>query len=90
MLHVNMDVAFEVMVEAMFQLCVCGSLQDFDPEYFSSTLMDDGLDRSQMQQLMSSSHMPYILNRLNVSLSCLLYTSPSPRDATLSRMPSSA
>ena len=25
-----------------------------------------------------------------VSLSCLLYTSPSPRDATLSRMPSSA
>ena len=31
--------------------------------------MDDGLDRTQMQQLMSSSHMPYILNRLNVSLS---------------------
>ena len=26
----------------------------------------------------------------NVSLVCLLYTSPSPRDATLSRMPSSA
>ena len=26
----------------------------------------------------------------NTSLSCLLYTSPSPRDATLSRMPSSA
>ena len=28
-----------------------------------------------------------VLNRLR---SCLLYTSPSPRDATLSRMPSSA
>ena len=26
----------------------------------------------------------------NIILSCLLYTSPSPRDATLSRMPSSA
>ena len=26
----------------------------------------------------------------NSSISCLLYTSPSPRDATLSRMPSSA
>ena len=26
----------------------------------------------------------------HVLLSCLLYTSPSPRDATLSRMPSSA
>ena len=25
-----------------------------------------------------------------IALSCLLYTSPSPRDATLSRMPSSA
>ena len=31
-------------------------------------------------------------NKLNFDLhsSCLLYTSPSPRDATLSRMPSSA
>ena len=26
----------------------------------------------------------------NVDKACLLYTSPSPRDATLSRMPSSA
>ena len=29
-------------------------------------------------------------NSVNVYYSCLLYTSPSPRDATLSRMPSSA
>ena len=28
--------------------------------------------------------------RARVALTCLLYTSPSPRDATLSRMPSSA
>ena len=27
---------------------------------------------------------------ISISQSCLLYTSPSPRDATLSRMPSSA
>ena len=27
---------------------------------------------------------------IDVDISCLLYTSPSPRDATLSRMPSSA
>ena len=34
---------------------------------------------------------PLVLNGENISLkSCLLYTSPSPRDATLSRMPSSA
>ena len=30
------------------------------------------------------------LNSLKTSNPCLLYTSPSPRDATLSRMPSSA
>ena len=29
-------------------------------------------------------------NKFNVTVTCLLYTSPSPRDATLSRMPSSA
>jgi len=28
--------------------------------------------------------------RVDEALTCLLYTSPSPRDATLSRMPSSA
>ena len=30
------------------------------------------------------------VGRMAVLLACLLYTSPSPRDATLSRMPSSA
>ena len=30
------------------------------------------------------------IKELDQSVSCLLYTSPSPRDATLSRMPSSA
>ena len=32
----------------------------------------------------------YFENALNDDKDCLLYTSPSPRDATLSRMPSSA
>ena len=31
-----------------------------------------------------------VVNHLNEKQACLLYTSPSPRDATLSRMPSSA
>ena len=31
-----------------------------------------------------------IEERMSVLCTCLLYTSPSPRDATLSRMPSSA
>ena len=35
--------------------------------------------------------LPYYPNELaNDQSTCLLYTSPSPRDATLSRMPSSA
>ena len=32
----------------------------------------------------------YNVHDMNNSLSCLLYTSPSPRDGLLSRMPSSA
>ena len=31
-----------------------------------------------------------VMMNMDESYSCLLYTSPSPRDATLSRMPSSA
>ena len=34
--------------------------------------------------------MKSVEHKLEESTSCLLYTSPSPRDATLSRMPSSA
>ena len=32
----------------------------------------------------------FLANAIIISTGCLLYTSPSPRDATLSRMPSSA
>ena len=31
-----------------------------------------------------------LFKEVNLHINCLLYTSPSPRDATLSRMPSSA
>ena len=37
-----------------------------------------------------SNHYSRIRNENAQAISCLLYTSPSPRDATLSRMPSSA
>ena len=38
----------------------------------------------------ASTTAPVILPDAYVNIDCLLYTSPSPRDATLSRMPSSA
>ena len=37
-----------------------------------------------------STYRPYFNNAVSDTSICLLYTSPSPRDATLSRMPSSA
>ena len=40
---------------------------------------DNGAGKSTLIKILSGAHQP-----------CLLYTSPSPRDATLSRMPSSA
>ena len=45
------------------------------------------------QFMMETFQPPYRIrynNAITVRYSCLLYTSPSPRDATLSRMPSSA
>ena len=52
-----------------------------------------GMDWNHPKQLLSSIHDPPPPQGLNLKLppmACLLYTSPSPRDATLSRMPSSA
>ena len=40
--------------------------------------------------LMKSYHIYYVILCYRTLRTCLLYTSPSPRDATLSRMPSSA
>ena len=42
------------------------------------------IDRENPEVTVSRTHIVYVANL------CLLYTSPSPRDATLSRMPSSA
>ena len=47
-----------------------------------------------LKQYAEESYLNYamyvILDRALPNIGCLLYTSPSPRDATLSRMPSSA
>ena len=61
------------------------------------TVSDDG-ERDRIEEVAASVYgVSRVINQLSVGNeiqatgnSCLLYTSPSPRDATLSRMPSSA
>ena len=50
------------------------------------------LDDSAIEARRKSKHLSSALDDINMLKNevCLLYTSPSPRDATLSRMPSSA
>ena len=58
------------------------------PERWDTPYMFDGLfDKPRSHHKMSHNQTKMIDDLLRV---CLLYTSPSPRDATLSRMPSSA
>ena len=41
-------------------------------------------------ELAEGAEYPAVINLMGESIACLLYTSPSPRDGLLSRMPSSA
>ena len=48
------------------------------------------MEASKIPSALNNAAEKKLILQLTQSLSCLLYTSPSPRDATLSRMPSSA
>ena len=61
--------------------------QDTEPRDLELLLQNDQVLVAKMLAMVNSPF--YGLNRA-VNTVCLLYTSPSPRDATLSRMPSSA
>ena len=50
----------------------------------------DNNEASESDMLLAGAGEPLFLLALPETVGCLLYTSPSPRDATLSRMPSSA
>ena len=54
-------------------------------KYFYLTKLQEGLDYS-TEQVLSRNKWA----ELTLYIDCLLYTSPSPRDGLLSRMPSSA
>ena len=65
-----------------------------DPQYFTHT-SDDLYDRHHYKIVSNSGETITVDNWEDAKVvwwnkNCLLYTSPSPRDATLSRMPSSA
>ena len=50
----------------------------------------DQVELDQQKELIAKGYFLANKNDLAIQYACLLYTSPSPRDATLSRMPSSA
>ena len=61
---------------------VCNSLGFYEPNFFSSRRGD--IDTSPYLKGLE------VREKMTVFQNCLLYTSPSPRDGLLSRMPSSA
>ena len=58
-------------------------------EHLSGALMSDDVEKA-LWHLVNTGLADEIVPELPALRLCLLYTSPSPRDATLSRMPSSA
>ena len=56
----------------------------------NATVVEDHIDDVEYRRISVLPRGMLALPRGTLALPCLLYTSPSPRDATLSRMPSSA
>ena len=56
-----------------------GDLNGIDSSFLESIALNQLVEETLLRQ-----------NAMNKSMACLLYTSPSPRDRSLSRMPSSA
>ena len=66
-----------------------GALQTKDPKKVSALYEENGILIPTLSNKVRRNH-EEIEDYFTHFLACLLYTSPSPRDATLSRMPSSA
>ena len=87
--HFDYRVRFDSIGTGFLIICLAsvtsGVPSSSDSVYLNSYVID-GTPPSNYQSLMTSTNLKLAVGD-NV---CLLYTSPSPRDATLSRMPSSA
>ena len=71
-------------------LCFCFLFGKEQPQYIdgvAAVVEEHIILKSDLAQMVN---MAVVQSGIDPSKDCLLYTSPSPRDATLSRMPSSA
>ena len=57
---------------------------------FAEKRVNPTLDNLNVDSVIDNLEIEHLLNKYPAQMSCLLYTSPSPRDRTRSRMPSSA
>ena len=74
---------------------ISSHVKDLNPDHlnFETISKLQSADLSSLPELSASDRIGSCITKLSNTRSysiCLLYTSPSPRDATLSRMPSSA
>ena len=63
---------------------------DIKEEELKKILPLDGPSTEEVKKYLKKYNNEYIVIKCGGSVFCLLYTSPSPRDRSLSRMPSSA
>ena len=90
------DLAENSTFEEVMYLLLFGELPNYDQlgEFTESMVQDRSIPDEifDIIKMIKDSHPMDVLRTCVSALSncCLLYTSPSPRDATLSRMPSSA
>ena len=69
-------------------MVIANSIKTSTPNYVITDISLSDFGRKEIK--IAETEMPGLMALRDKYLSCLLYTSPSPRDGTKSRMPSSA
>ena len=85
------DIYHEMIVDYSRNPVNYGEIEDHDVTFHDSNpLCGDSIDIDMKIDDQKVSDIKFHGKGCAICMACLLYTSPSPRDATLSRMPSSA